>query len=87
MPIDKILKENSMAKNNSATWFRKIRGSYLPTSFTGLVIYLIYVAYVIAVAVEWFQKGYDYWTLLTVVLPVVAVAALIVQFIASKRSK
>ncbi len=76
-----------MAKNNASIWFRKIRGSYLPTSFVGLAIYLAYVAYVVAVAAEWFRRGYDYWSLLTVILPVIAVAVLVMQYIGSKHSK
>ena len=76
-----------MAKNNTSIWFRKVRGSYLPSSFVGLVIYLIYVAYIIAVVVDWYYLGHSGWVFLTTVLPVVVVAALIVQYIASKHSK
>ncbi len=76
-----------MAKNNSSIWFRKVRGSYLPTSFIGLVLYLAYVAYIVAVVVDWYYLGHSGWVLLTVVIPVVVVAAFIVQLIASKHSK
>jgi len=76
-----------MAKNNTSIWFRKLRGSYLPNSFVGLVIYAIYVAYIVAVGIEWYRIGHDYWTLLTTVIPVVIVAAVIVQSIAAKHSK
>lgn len=76
-----------MAKNNISIWFRKVRGSYLPASFIGLIIYLLYVAYIVAVGIEWYRIGHDYWTLLTAVIPVVVVAAVIVQVIASRRSK
>ena len=72
---------------NASIWFRKVRGSYLPSSFFGLVIYLIYVIYIVAVAGEWLRLGYHVWTLLTVTIPVIVVAALIVQFVASKHSK
>ncbi len=76
-----------MAKKNSSYWFRAIRGSYLPSSLLGLCIYLLYVAYIVTLTYEWIIRGSDSWTLLTVVLPLIVLAALITQYIASKHSK
>lgn len=75
-----------MAKNTSI-WFRKVRGSYLPTSFIGLVIYFVYVAYIVAVVVDWYYLGHSGWIFLTTVIPVVVVAAFIVQTIAARHAK
>jgi hypothetical protein len=76
-----------MAKSNTINWFRKVRGSYLPSSFVGLVIYLAYVAYIVAIGLEWYASGQGYWTLLTVVVPLVAFSTLVVQYIASRHAK
>jgi len=82
-----INKDKNMAKNNSSIWFRKVRGSYLPNSVIGLGVYLLYVAYIVVVGVEWYRLGHSGWVLLTTVVPVVVVAAFITQAIASKHSK
>jgi len=76
-----------MAKNNSAVWFRKVRESYLPISPMGLLVYLLYVGYIVTVVIAWYQIGHNTWTLLTTVIPVVVVAAVVTQLIASKHSK
>lgn len=76
-----------MAKSKTSTWFRKVRGSYLPSSPTGLLIYFIYVIYILTVAFDWYRLGHSPWVLLTTVIPVVVVAAVVVQFIASRHSK
>jgi hypothetical protein len=76
-----------MTKNNTSIWFRKVRGSYLPTSFIGLVIYLLYVTYIVAVGIEWYRIGHDSWALLTALLPCVVAATVIVHWVASWHSK
>ncbi len=75
-----------MAKNKSI-WFRKIRGSYLPTSIIGLGIYLLYVLYIVVLTYDWLRLGYHVWPLLTSVIPLVVLAAIVTQCIASKHSK
>ncbi len=68
-------------------WFRKIRGSYLPSAWQGLVIYFAYLVYLLAVPAVWYNEGHDLWKLLTTVVPLTAGAALLTQFIASKNSR
>ena len=76
-----------MAKNRNKNWFIAVRGSYLPSSFMGMIIYLLYVAYVVALVIGWYINGHDYWTLLINVIPLSIGAMLITQYIASKHSK
>lgn len=73
-----------MANN---AWFVKTRGSYLPKSWKGQFLYLIYVAYVVLVAAGWWVDGHRIWYLLTAVIPCAAGAAVLMQFIASRHAK
>ena len=76
-----------MPKKNSSRWFRAIRGSYLPSSAMGLLVYLLYVAYILTLIYEWLIRSGDIWSMLTVVLPLVVLAAIVTQYVASKHSK
>lgn len=74
-----------MAKNK--TWFIKVRGSYLPKGPTGLTLYAIYVAYVVALLVGWYVDGHRIWYMLVNVIPLTVGAAVLMQYIASKHAK
>ena len=80
------MKKKKTTKKNKA-WFRYVRKSYLPVTWQGLVIYFIYVAYSVAVPVVWYNNGHDLWRLLSTVIPLLALAALFTQFVASQNSK
>ena len=75
-----------MGDSNKKAWFRPVRGSYLPSSWQGGVIYLIYVAYILLLAGDWYRLGHHGWTLLVNVLPLAVAAAVLAQYIASKNS-
>lgn len=79
------MKKARKAKNKA--WFTPVRKSYLPASWQGLCIYFLYIAYSIAVPVIWYNDGHDMSQLITNVIPLVAAATLLTQFIASKTSK
>ena len=70
-----------------SSWFRKVRGSYLPNNKIGLAIYLAYVAYLIMLGILWYKQGHTEWQLFTVVIPLTFAAAFAAQYIASKHSK
>lgn len=77
-----------MAKSHSQKqWFISVRSSYLPVSFTGLLIYFLYLAYLVALVADWLRDGHHVWYLLVDVVPLSVFAALITQYIASKHSK
>lgn len=73
-------------KNTNKTWFVYVRRSYLPASWQGLGLYLLYVAYSIAIAIDWYKRGHTLWELLTEVIPLFLLATLLAQFVASKNS-
>jgi hypothetical protein len=74
-------------KKTKNAWFRYRRRSYLPASWQGLAIYSLYVGYSIVVPVVWYNDGHNLWKLLTTVIPLLILAALVTQFIASKNTK
>lgn len=76
-----------MARTSSKSWFTPTRGSYLPSSPTGLIIYGAYAAYLVALVAGWYADGHRIWYLLTEVFPLSAAAALLTQWIASRHSK
>jgi hypothetical protein len=73
------------AKKRAA--FYKKRGSYLPSSPKGFGIYCLYLAYIVALPIAWYQHGHELWTLLAIVIPLWAVAAVFTQYIASKNAR
>jgi hypothetical protein len=75
-----------MAKHKKA-WFVSVRGSYLPSSLTGLVLYLAYAAYIVLLAIGWYADGHRIWYLLVNVIPLAVGAAVLTQYIASKHSE
>ncbi len=79
-------KSKAKTKKAKGAWFYKKRGSYLPCSWQGLLIYLVYTAYVITLPVVWYYDGHDVGQLLTFIIPLMCVAALLTQYVASKSS-
>jgi len=75
------------AKTKKQAWFRKLRGSYLPASWQGLAVYLVYTAYLVALPLLWYLNGHDLWRLLTTVVPLAVAALLVAQFVASKHAR
>ncbi|HEY5268288.1 MAG TPA: hypothetical protein VII94_04095 [Candidatus Saccharimonadales bacterium] len=61
---------------SKTSWFRPIRRSYLPSSWQGSLIYLIYVAYIVVLAGDWYHLGHHGWTLIVNVIPLVVAAAI-----------
>ena len=77
-----------MIKNpNNKAWFISVRRSYLPSSWQGLIVYMVYTIYLILLGILWYQRGHHYWTLMTTIIPLIIGSAFITQYIASKNSK
>lgn len=74
------------SKNNRA-WFIRVRSSYLPISPTGFVIYFVYLAYLLALIADWLRDGHHVWYFLVDIVPLSIAAALVTQYVASKRAK
>lgn len=75
-----------MPKQKAKSWFKPVRGSYLPASPVGLLIYTIYVVYLAALTFGWYVDGHRIWYLITQVIPLSVGAALIAQYIAAKHT-
>lgn len=73
-------------KAKQKPWFKPVRDSYIPVSWEGLRIYLLYVLYIFALLINWFESGRDATALLTSVIPLMVAATILTQFIASKHS-
>jgi hypothetical protein len=68
-------------------WFKKIRGSYLPASTIGLIVYLAYVAYLLGLIGVWLKYDKSIWGIVVYVIPLSVASAIVTQNIASKHSK
>ena len=75
-----------MAKHKRNVWFKRVRGSYLPITWQGRFVYLVYVVYLVAVPITWYRNGHHLWELLVYVLPLLLGLVLMTQYLASKRS-
>lgn len=76
-----------MTLNNRRAWFKPIRGSYLPASPIGLIIYTVYIGYTFGLLAGWYVDGHRIWYLLVQVIPLSVGAAILTQFIASRHSR
>jgi hypothetical protein len=67
-------------------WFIRKRGSYLPSSGKGYVLYLLYVAYDVVLVIDWYKNSRTLWHLLTNVIPLVIAMAIVMQYLASRHT-
>lgn len=74
-------------KQSTKPWFIKVRGSYLPSSWQGWLIYLPYLAYIVSVLVFVFVNNYDLWHAIVVLVPNWIAALVIMTWIAERRTK
>ena len=81
-----LLIQMKLKSSNDKVWFTAVRGSYLPASRKGLIVYLLYVLYLVALMVFWNVRDRDTWELLTAVIPLSIAAAGLTQYIAAKHS-
>jgi hypothetical protein len=76
-----------MAKTKTKQkWFINVRYSYLPASAMGLLVYMMYMAYLVALVADWLRDGHHVWYLLVNVIPLSVAAAVLTQYIAYKHS-
>jgi hypothetical protein len=67
-------------------WFIKVRGSYLPESWQGWLTYIPYLAYIIGVLVFVIRRKDSGWLALFTVLPNWIAAAVILTWVARRKS-
>jgi len=75
-----------MKKHNHDVWFRKVRGSYLPCSWQGWLLYIPYTAYILGIVA--YVTAHDYDKLLSVflVVPNWVAALAVMTWIAKAKS-
>jgi membrane protein DedA with SNARE-associated domain len=74
------------SKRKQIKWFRPVRKSYLPDSLMGMLLYTAYVLYMGLLVIVWFERSHEVWTLLTIIVPLLVAATVVMQYIASKNS-
>jgi hypothetical protein len=73
-------------KSKSQTWFKKVRGSYLPNSWQGWLLYVPYAVYVIGVVFYAYLSGWSLGTALFVIVPNWVAALAAMTWIAERTS-
>lgn len=74
------------AKNNNKKWFKKVRGSYLPNSWQGMLTYTVFLLYLLTVLITAFNTQEEFAGYLFFVFPQFVAAAVAITFVASKNS-
>ncbi len=75
-----------MTKRKSNKWFVKVRGSYLPNSWQGWLLYIPFVAYLITVFIVVDRNSHSVSDTLYGIFPQWIAAAVVMTWIASKKS-
>lgn len=74
-------------KSTSKKWFRKVRGSYLPSSWQGWLLYVLYAAYVIGVVLYASLNQWSLGTSLFVIMPNWVAALAVMTWVAERTSR
>jgi hypothetical protein len=67
-------------------WFKKVRGSYLPSNLKGALTYIPYIAYIVGALVYAFNSDYAFWTKVFIVIPNWVAACIAMSWFASRKS-
>lgn len=73
-------------KNSRKTWFREIRGSYLPSSWQGWLSYVPYTAYIVGILVFALQNSVDLLHAIPIIVPNWLVALITMTWLAEHKS-
>lgn len=73
-------------KTKSQKWFRKVRGSYLPCSWQGGLLYAVYTAYILGVVAYVVANNYDKLQAVFWVFPNWVAALAVMTWIAQRKS-
>ena len=68
-------------------WFKKVRGSYLPCSWQGWLLYIPFAAFLISVILIGFGNRYTVWEFLYAIFPYFVCAGVVMHWVASRFSK
>lgn len=73
-------------KTNKKAWFVKTRGSYLPKTWQGGLLYLLYLVYLVWALVFVLKGDYEFWNGLFFIVPNWIAACVIFSWLASQKS-
>jgi hypothetical protein len=76
-----------MAKNTQQVWFTKVRGSYLPCSWQGWLLYVPYVAFLLLTLYEATQGGRTSLGMAYFLFPQYISAVVVMNWLAERFSK
>ena len=72
--------------SKKTTWFRKIRGSYLPCSWQGWLLYAVYASYILGIVAYVAANHYDRLQAVFWVFPNWVAALIVMTWIAGQKS-
>lgn len=75
-----------MKKAQSKKWFRKVRGSYLPSSWQGWLTYVPYTAFLVSVLIAALRTQHSVSDILYMIFPQWVAATVVMTWVASKKS-
>ena len=73
-------------KKKTKAWFKKVRGSYLPNSWQGWLTYIPFTAFLLAALIHSLKTQNSATGMLLMVFPQWVAAAVVMTWVASKRS-
>jgi hypothetical protein len=76
-----------MTRPKPKKWFIKVRGSYLPNSWHGWLLYVPFVAYLFAAMVYAWQSNESVFRIVFDLVTQYILAAVVMTWIASQKSK
>ncbi len=73
-------------KLKKGAWFYKVRGSYLPATWQGWLLYVPFITFLVGVAVYAFRTELSFAQVFFSVFPAWVAAAVVLTWIASNKS-
>jgi hypothetical protein len=74
-------------KRPSSQWFINVRGSYLPASWQGWVLYIPYLAYLVGVPIYVWQHQLSLGSAILTLIPNWVAALVVMTWVAERTSK
>jgi hypothetical protein len=76
-----------LGKKNKLVWFKKVRGSYLPCSLIGWMLYVPFIMFLVATLYLSFKGGRTYAGQFYFIFPQYICALIVMHWLASRFSK
>lgn len=77
---------HKIPKAKKGAWFVRVRGSYLPASASGILLYLAYAAYIVFATMVGYQQAGSLAQAALLVVPNWVAAAAVMTYIAWRKS-